>query len=352
MVDWTKSMQRTYEYYIVNPDTWMDIRKLTDVISCNIERDGEADTLGSATIDVNKALGECYIRVYLVTIQNGVREKHPLGTFLAQTPSTSFDGKTTSTSIDVYTPLFELKENPPPVGYSILEGQNIMSMAYRLVRENARAPVVEAICDETLYRDFIANMDDWWLGFIRDLINNAKYELGLDEMGRILFLPKQDTASLQPVYTFTDGENSIFYPEFTMSHDLYKIPNTVEVIWSDETGHYYSKAVNDDPNSPISTVNRGRPITHRVSNPEFSGSPTQDQLDQYAKQLLKDMSVIEYTITFSHGYVPIRLGDCVRLNYSRAGIEDVKAKIVSQSIKCTPDCPVTAKAMFTKRLWG
>lgn len=352
MVNWFESMQQTFEYYLVDPITWKDTKQLNKVKSCTIDRDYETATLGSATIDVTESTGECYVRVYLITIQNGVRERHPLGTFLVQTPSTSFDGKIKDISLDVYTPLLELKENPPPIGYSILKGENIMGWAYRLVREKARAPVVKASSDETLYYDFVANTDDTWLTYLTDLIANAKFEFGLDELSRILFLPKQDTASLQPVVTFDDGNSSILYPDFSMSHDLYGIPNVVEVIYSSDKANYYSRIVNDDPNSPISTVNRGREITHRVTNPELSGIPAQGQIDEYAKQLLRELSTLEYTVTYTHGYYPVRLGDCVRLNYERAGIENVKAKVISQSIKCEPGCPVTEKAVFTEKLWG
>lgn len=352
MVNWFESMQQTFEYYLVDTTTWKDTKQLNNVKSCTIDRDYETATLGSATIDVTESTGECYIRVYLITIQNGVRERHPLGTFLVQTPSTSFDGKIKDISLDVYTPLLELRENPPPIGYSILKGENIMDWAYRLVREKARAPVVKASSDETLYYDFVANTDDTWLTYLTDLIANAKFEFGLDELSRILFLPKQDTASLQPVVTFDDGNSSILYPDFSMSHDLYGIPNVVEVIYSSDKANYYSRIVNDDPNSPISTVNRGREITHRVTNPELSGIPAQGQIDEYAKQLLRELSTLEYTVTYKHGYYPVRLGDCVRLNYERAEIKNVKAKVISQSIKCEPGCPVTEKAVFTEKLWG
>lgn len=352
MANWFESMQQTFEYYLVDPITWKDTKQLNNVKSCTIDRDYETATLGSATIDVTESTGECYVRVYLITIQNGVRERHPLGTFLVQTPSTSFDGKIKDISLDVYTPLLELRENPPPIGYSILKGENIMDWAYRLVREKARAPVVKASSDEILYYDFVANTDDTWLTYLTDLIANAKFEFGLDELSRILFLPKQDTASLQHVVTFDDGNSSILYPDFSMSHDLYGIPNVVEVIYSSDKANYYSRVVNDDPNSPISTVNRGREITHRVTNPELSGIPAQGQIDEYAKQLLRELSTLEYTVTYKHGYYPVRLGDCVRLNYERAGIENVKAKVISQSIKCEPGCPVTEKAVFTEKLWG
>lgn len=353
MVDWLSSMQQTFEYYIVDPATWKDAKKIENVKSCSISRDSDAGTLGSASINITESVGECYVRIYLITIQNGTKERHPLGTFLVQTPSTSFDGKVRNLSMDAYTPLLELKETKPPLGYSVMKGTNIMTIARQLTQENTRAPVVPASCDTNLFSDFVAETDDSWLTFLTDLLLNAKYSYDLDEMGRILFAPEQDTASLQPVWTYNDDDNSsILYPNLNMDHDLYGIPNVVEVIYSHGNGYYYSRVVNDDPNSPTSTVNRGREIIHRVSDPDLIGDPTENQIDEYANRLLRELSSLEYTITYTHGYCPVRVGDCVRFNYSRADLKNVKAKVISQTIKCEPGCPVTEKAVFTNRLWG
>lgn len=357
MANWSKSMRQTYEYYVVDPGTWKDKQKLTTVKSCTINRDADAETLGSATIDISESIGECYIRVYLVTIQNGIEEKHPLGTFLVQTPASDFDGKIRSVSMDAYTPLLELKEKRPPIGYSIIKNkisskdEPIMDHAYRLTLDGTRAPVVAASCNTKLVSDFVADTNDTWLTFISDLIKNAKYKFALDEMGRILFEPEQDTASLQTVWTYDDGNSSILYPAMSIDHDLYGIPNVVEVIYSNGSEQFYSKVINNDENSPTSIVNRGREIPYRVTDPGFVGIPTSDQVDEYAERLLKELSTIEYTITYTHGYCPVRLGDCVRLDYSRAGINGVKAKVISQSIECKPGCPVTEKATFATRLW-
>lgn len=352
MVDWLSSMQQTFEYYIVDPATWKDAKKIENVKSCSISRDSDAGTLGSASINITESVGECYVRIYLITIQNGTKERHPLGTFLVQTPSTSFDGKVRNLSMDAYTPLLELKETKPPLGYSVMKGTNIMTIARQLTQENTRAPVVPASCDTNLFSDFVAETDDSWLTFLTDLLLNAKYSYDLDEMGRILFAPEQDTASLQPVWTYNDDNSSILYPNLNMDHDLYGIPNVVEVIYSHGNGYYYSQVVNDDPNSPTSTVNRGREIIHRVSDPDLIGDPTENQIDEYANRLLRELSSLEYTITYTHGYCPVRVGDCVRFNYSRADLKNVKAKVISQTIKCEPGCPVTEKAVFTNRLWG
>lgn len=352
MVDWSSSMQQTYEYYTVDPATWQNVQLLKNVKSCTISRDSTVETLGSATFDVTESVGEAYIRAYLVTIQNGVRTDHPLGTFLVQTPSSSFDGKVRNVSMDAYTPLLELKENPPPLGYSILKGSNIMDNAYRLCREHARAPVSNTICSETLYSDFVANTNDTWLTFTSDLIANAKYKFDLDEMGRILFAPEQDIESMQPVWTYDDGNSSILHPDLSMDHDLYGIPNVVEVVYSNGHEYYHARVVNDDPNSPISTINRGREIIYRTTDPSMAGDPTNYQIQEYARRLLRELSTVEYTISYTHGYCGTRVGDCVRLNYTRAGLTNVKARIVSQSIKCIPGCPVSEKAIFTTKLWG
>lgn len=351
MPDWTSSMQQTFEYYVVDPESWKDVKLLDTVKSCSITRDAEAETLGSASFDISESVGERYIRVYLVTIQNGIKEKYPLGTFLVQTPSSSFNGKTKDVVMDAYTPLLELKENQPPLGYTVLKNEDIMSIAYRLTRDSARAPVVETESKTKLFYDFVADPNDTWLSFLTDLIANAKYNFDLDEMGRILFSPRQDTASLQPVWTFDDGNSSILYPDMSMDHDLYGIPNVVEVIYSSGSNSYYAKVINDDPNSPTSTVSRGREIVYRVTDPDVIGDPTQNQIQEYAERLLRELSSLEYTVTYTHGYCPVRVGDCVRLNYERAGFTDIKAKVISQDISCEPGCPVTEKAVFTTKLW-
>lgn len=351
MPDWTKTMQQTFEYYIVDPGTWRDTRKINTVISSSITRDSTLETLGSASITIAESLGECYIRIYLITIQNGIREKHSLGTFLVQSPSYSFDGKIKNVTLDVYTPLLELKENPTPLGYSVLKDENILDTAYRIVREQVRAPVIKPQKDEVLNTNFVANINDTWITFVRDLVANADHSLALDDMGRIFFSPNQDTMSLQPIWTFDDSNSSILYPELSVDRDLYGIPNVVEVIYSNGNEYYYGKTVNDDPSSPISTVNRGRQITHRESNPSLLGNPSQDRVQEYAENLLKEMSSLEYTVTYTHGYCPVRIGDCVRLNYTRAGLKGIKAKVISQNINCESGCRVTEKAVFTTELW-
>ena len=364
MVDWTSSMQQTFEFYKVDPNTWENVSLIENVKSCSITWDLDKDTLGSASIDMDSdkdsnesTIGECYIRIYLVTVQNGITEKHPLGTFLAQNPGFSFDGKVKSETLDAYSPLLELKDDSPPIGYYVAKNKNIMEEAFNLISDHSRIQVVKTTDSETIRYNFVAETDDSWLTFVIDFVANADMNLALDEMGTLLFSPRQDVSALQPVWIYNDDNSSILYPELTFERDLYGIPNTVEVIYSNDGYNYSATAVNDNENSPISTVNRGRTILYRVTNPEISGVPSGNtekdiaRVKEYAEQVLKEQSSIEYSVTYKHGYCPVRIGDCVMLNYERSGIINTKAKVVSQTIDCKTGCSVTEKAVYTTNLW-
>ena len=350
-IDWSESMEQSFEYYEVDPNTWKDIRKIENVKSCSIDRDESSDTLGSASISIVDTLGETYIRAYLLIRQNGNNFRVTLGTFLVQTPSSDFDGKNRNVTMDCYTPLLELKENPPPLGYTLMKGENIMERAYEICRENCRAPVVKTKLEKVLEANFVSNTDDTWLVFLQDLLAQAKYKFYLDEEGKILFAPIQKLEQLKPVWTFNDDNSSILYPDINLEHDLYGIPNVVEVVCSTGTEMYTARIVNDDPNSPTSTVNRGREILYRETSPNIQGIPSIEQINEYAEALLEELSSVEYQVSYKHGYCPVRVGDCVRLNYERADLKDVKAKVISQSINCETSCSVDETAVFTRKLW-
>ena len=167
------------------------------------------------------------------------------------------------------------------------------------------------------------------------------------------FEPIVDVSSLQPRFTYSDDAVSILQPEVTIDKDLYGIPNVVEVVYATASGGYmYSKIINDDPSSPVSIINRGREILYRDTSPQLPGIPTQDQLDEYAKSLLRSLSSIEGSISYKHGFCPVRVGDCVYINYARAGIYDLRAVVKSQSIECKTGCQVSEEAVFTDNLWG
>lgn len=364
-IDWTESMQQTFEFWKVDPITWYDETPLTKIKSCSIVRDDSTETLQNGSFEATDLDEEMYVRVYLIVVQHRTdlklptpetnTFKIPLATLLVQTPSTSFDGKEKSSSMDAYSTLIELKEKQPDIGFTVTKGTNIMERAGNLTREHCRAPVIVNLQSRRIVEyesGFVANMDDTWLKYLSDLIGNAEFKFGIEPTGDIFFRPVQDFVSLQPVWTYTDDNSSILLPEVTISRDLYGIPNVVEVVHSTGGNFYVGRCVNDDPDSPISTVRRGREIVKRINSPDTLAMADSKMIDDYARQQLRNLSTLEYKVSYSHGYCPVTVGDCVRLNYIRAGITNTKAKVVKQTIKCETGCTVSEEAIFTNRLWG
>lgn len=359
MIDWTASMQQVFEFYIVDPATWKNKTLLTKVTSCTIDYSLEDEIIAGAKIDIEEDIGECYIRVYLVCNQNGESESVPLGTFLVQTPSTMFDGRTKKRTLDCYSPLLELRDIRPPQGYALMKGDKIMDYAYRLTQENARAPVVPA-AERTdgndslmfLQNNFLADFSqDTWFSFINDLIANAKCRFMLDEMGRILFAAEQKLSAMQPKWEYRDNEISILKADITSEQDLYGVPNVVEVLYSTGSFYRFSRIENTDETSPVSIPARGRVVLYRESNPGSLSNPSQEELDSYAEDLLESLSSMECRLTYTHGYNCVHIGDCVLINYERAGLINIKAKVVSQTITCTPGCEVNETVVYTKKVW-
>lgn len=353
MPDWTASMQRTFEYYTVDPETWLDDRRLEQVTASSISWDYTSDTVGSASFTVTESLGETYIRIYLITVQNGIKERWRLGTFLAQSPSVSFNGKHKTENIDAYSPLIELKEKYPPLGYTLPKNTNIMQMVYTLTKENLRAPVVPGGASATLNGNFTANTDDTWFKYISSLLSYAEYRFDLDDMGQILYSPIQKTEALNPRWAYSTDNSSILLADISIDRDIYGIPNVVEVIQKVSGSIYISRAVNNDPLSPISVTTRGREIVKRITNADFGGAtPTTVQVDEYAQRMLASVSTTSYKISYSHSYCPVRIGDGVIINYPAVGLNNVKAKVISQSIQCDAAMTVNETAEFSVKLMG
>lgn len=126
-IDWTASMQQSFEFYKVNPINWYDDTLIENITSATIERDSGDETIVHATIDGENLLGEFYIRIYLIAIQNKIKYRYPLGTFLVQTAAFKFNGKNSVNSVDAYSPLIELKEKMPPIGFYTPNDENIMN---------------------------------------------------------------------------------------------------------------------------------------------------------------------------------------------------------------------------------
>ena len=372
MIDWTKSMKQTYEFYIVNPVTGLNVKKLDTVTSASVSRDITSNMQVSGSIDYDGELDEEYVRIYLVAEQNNEVEKIPLITMLCQTPSTSFNGKRKTTSITGYSPLVEMQDVYPPFGYTIpayKPGFFISDLIYDICSENVRTKVleiphsldttntdpIEKISKETFVNAYVSDPSKSWFELFNDLVGIIGYIARVDELGKIYFEKTQTLSKMKPTYTFDANNSSILSSDLTIDRDLYGIPNVIEIICTLIDGNTISKTVvNDDKNSSTSTVSRGRKVVRREINPDQLGKISKDnqnRIEEYAYSILEKVNTLEYRISYSHGYCGNNVGDCVRINYPSAGIVNEKAYVISQKIDCKTGCMVEETAILTKKLF-
>ena len=369
MIDWTASMKQTYEFYIVNPISGMNVSKLDKVTGATINRDISSDTQVSGSIEYDGELDEAYVRVYLVAEQGDELEKIPLITMLCQTPSVKFNGKRKTTSITGYSPLLELQNVYPPIGYTIPRwrgGENTVSI-YNLIpeicRSNMRCQVLDMpnpdgdydISQKIFFEPVVSDPQQSWFEFVNQLLKSANYFARVDEFGRIYFSKNHTISKMAPVWTYDSNNSSILSSDISIDRDLYGIPNVVEVIATTTNGSTQSfRAVNNDINSPVSVSSRGREVVLRMINPEKLGKIASDDtipIQNFAYQQLEEASSLQYSISYKHGYCGVNIGDCVRINYPQAGIINEKAYVVTQKIDCKTGCEVEEKALFTKKLF-
>lgn len=348
-IDWSSGYQVAYEYWEVDPSNLCNRRMLRTVNSCTIDRDASDETLGSAAMEIGEPVGnEIWVRVFAVITQRGSVHRECLGTFIAITPRVQMDGKSSTYSLDLYTPLRELADDGPPDGFPIRRGQNAVNAA-RLVFQRFHAHLVDSGVSHALSKQ-VVSLNDSWLSFGRKVLEAANMEVALDAHGRIGFSPVRDAAALAPAWTFIDDERSLLFDDAELTCGWSEVPNVVKVKVSGakSADTAIATATNDSAFSPVSTISRGRIVSIIEENPE---GVTKANAKDYAARRLKELSCTERTLSFVHGYCPVRLGDCVRVIKSRNGL-DVKGKVISQSISCVTDLRVETEIAFTEVAWN
>lgn len=373
-VDWTKSMQQTFEFYTVDPNSWYDDQKLENIITCDMTHDATSDKRGNASITITEPLPECYIRTYLVVNQAGYMHKICLGTYLYMTSSDSFDGMKHNITMTGYTPMVELEEKLPPLGFHIVGITNrkhsgdapmVTDAIKDIVTTYTRCEIENrTVIQKPLLNDFVAGTNDNFLTVINNILNASslgQYILTVDEWGTIIVKDKPVLEDAIPTYIYTDDNSSILLPSLDTNDDIYGIPNVVEVLYTGDKRLPAIRVIvkNEDPTSIVSIPARGREIAKRftitnIAAPvnDYSEEAVRAQVTAQAERLLEAASTINKTISYSHGYCDVKVGDTVLINYERAGVTGIRAKVVSQRISCKPGCQVDEQAVYTKKLWN
>ena len=276
---------------------------------------------------------------------NGVAESVALATMHAAVSAVEYSEATQKASLILYSALLTLQQACLEESLTIPAG-TVAVTAARERCEDLGLEVVASASTVELTQDASFNAGDSDLKVVNHLLGLANFwSVRPDGYGRLLMHLYQAPSQRQPVWTFEAGPSAVFEPAVGVQADTFNVPNKCVLTCSNSEGTFSGSYTNDDPESPYSTVCRGRTIALPES---VTDAVDEADLDAKAERRLREATGIADTITVTHAYVPATIGDVVRVVWPKHGL-DYRASIQSQQLNQGPEC-MTMSTL--KRVWG
>lgn len=332
-MDWSDGFTATYYITIVDPKSWRDIGRM-EIKGGSVERSG-SNLLESASLEMTELPpgGESWVRIWLDAEQEGI-EHVPLFTGLTSAPSRDIDGFRNSYKVECYSVLKPIDDILTERGYYVPADVNAPEAAARLLKVGA-APVeiADSATMPRLLNAIIAEDGESNLTLAEKVLDAIGWRIKLDGHGVIRIEPNK----VSTVAVFDAIDNDVIEVKLEDEYDWFSCPNVLRVISDDLT----AVARDDDPDSAVSTVSRGREIWAEESGVTLGGN---ESLGAYAFRRLKELQSPARTIAYSRRFDPgITIGDVVRINHPEIGING-RFKVESQKLDLSYGCAVDEEA--------
>lgn len=368
MARWNERIALTsYRYMRVDRTDGLERSEIRSLSGGRITRNDDTRIKESAEFNLveNVDFGPDLVRVYMTCEwSDGESEDVVLGTFLPVVPGRSIrDGYSTST-VKMYGRLQELLDDSFASPVTVEKGENAVARAVKVCEESGLTVISDksdyAITETRVYgigaEQNNSEVGDTKLDMVNDLLDLAGFRAAhTDPMGRVVFEKYRDPADIAPSWSFEEGVNAKFEKSMEEERDYTNAANHVVLMYGpDEDGTVIaSEAWDRDPQSPISTVSRGRVITRSYS---YSGLPPgkdagemQAYADSRASTLLSTAQSVIWRVNMRHAYAPVDLNDVVDVSYRSGGVEG-RFQIRTQTLSLTGGCPTDAEIrMFRRR---
>lgn len=302
-MDWSKGYEATYYMTIVDRATWRDVARI-DIKGGSISR-VSSGLLNSASVECSSfEYGETWIRVYLDAKQGETAEHIPLITGLTSTPTHEYDGQYEQQNVQIYSVLKPLEDVLLPRGWYAgagSEGVNVISSLLDI----CPAPVSITGESPRLSEAIIAEEDETRLSMLEKILLAMDWRIRLHGDGTIEMSEK----AMSPMMNFDGNTSDYLEPEVSIERDWFTLPNVFRATSGDNSGI----AIDDDPDSPLSTVSRGREIWMSEQASNINEGET---LAEYARRRLREEQQSATTASYSRRFHPdIVPSDMIYLRY-------------------------------------
>lgn len=258
---------------------------------------------------------------YRLKMTDGGWAEFPLGVFLLSTPPRQDDQAGVITrDVQAYDQLQVLADDKVEDRYTVKAGDVYTTDVKNLLTGAGITSMNITTSSLTLPAD-----RDWAPGttklqIINDLLGAINYRsLLFDGDGFAVVEPYVTPDVRAPEDTYADDSTSVVLPGVQQALDLFGIPNKWVLVVSQPNRPVLSSTyINSNPNSPTSTVSRGRTI---MAIPIQVDTADQATLDAMAQRTAYQTSQVFEQVTFPSLIMPHHADlDVYMLNYSRLGV--------------------------------
>lgn len=243
----------------------------------------------------------------------------PQGIFLLSSPNREITPTVTTRAIEAYDQTVILKDDKVADRYTVASGTNVID-AVRTILEGVgitRFSLVGTTESLPEARDWDPGTEK--LAIINDLLDSIGYRsLYFSASGSAVAQPYERPDTRPIGYTYATDRESLTSPEATHELDLFGVPNEWVIGVSEpERTPLRAYYLNDNPDSPTSTVNRGRTITDFRQEQEAT---SQAALDAKVERLAFEASQVYEAVDFSTALMPHHEdSELIELDYWRVG---------------------------------
>ena len=320
-MDWSKGYTSEFYAYIIDPGTWRETTRLQ--ITGGSVNKGIEGLRESADIDIPKYDPgvEKWLRVYMDVRQGGSSAHVPIFTGLATSPEQEWTGYIKEGSLECYSVLKPADDILLERGYYTPAGANGARMITELLSV-CPAPVEVNGTSPSMQDALIAEDGETALSMAEKILTAINWRIRIHGDGTIELAPEDR----DPRVRFSPLDNDVIEPSIKTTRDLYGCPNVLRVISGDLT----AIARDDSPDSPLSTVVRGREVWAEESDVALS---TGESVSEYATRRLPELQQVATTATYTRRFDPnVTAGDRIRLNYPEQGLQGI-FRATSQKIE-------------------
>lgn len=319
-MNWSSGYSAAFYLRTVDSATWRGTDRI-EVTGGNISR-SLSDLQESADLECinyeNQA--EQWIRVWMDVRQNGDAAHVPLFTGLAVSPDQDIDGTLRKNTVQCYSVLKPAQDVLLPRGWFAGEGMNGGELVRQLLSVTPAPKTVTGIAPD-LSQNIIAENGESYLSMARKILDAMNWRLRIGGDGVIEICPRANEISADFNSLTADSLN----PSVRMSSDWFECPNVFRAVKGDE----YEVVRDDDPDSMLSTITRGREVWMEDTGCHLNNG---ESLYAYAVRRLREEQQVAVSVSYDRRYHPdVMVGDRVRLRYPAQKIKGV-FRVVSQKV--------------------